>query len=488
MTFSTPFFAAFGPLLFGRRHRSRLEQVLRAGQAASSLSQYQAAFGEFIPSRRLAVVAGGLNSRERIYTPLVTFWAFLAQVLERDTPCRHAVRRIIAWWHCQKAGQPAPSEATTSYCNARKRLADPVLQQIGDDLSARLEHNVPQEHLWRTRHVKIIDGTTVSMPDTAPNQAQWPQPESQQPGCGFPLLKLVGLFSLASGALLQIAHSSLRLHELVLARQLWSFLVKGDVLLADRGFCAYQDLSALLARGVDAVMRLHQARRTDFRRGTRLGPNDRLVVWTKPAKRPAKCTDEEYAAMPQTLTVRQVRYQVQAAGFRTQTVVLVTTLLDASAYPVSALAELYFQRWTVELHFREIKTLLGLDVLRCRTPEMIRKELAMQRIAYNLVRALMQRAALTHHVPLPRLSFKGTLDSLQHAADTIQACAGKPRRQAGLVQELLATIAQDLLPERPERSEPRAKKRRPKNYHLLTKPRNEMKVPSHRNRPKSSLS
>jgi DDE family transposase len=484
MAFSTPFLSAFGPLLFGRRRRSRLQQLLLSTPEQCSLSQYQEAFGEFVSKTQLVPTVEGKNSRERIYTPLVTFWAFLAQVLERGTSCRHAVRRIIAWSLMQMPDRRPPSTATVSYCDARARLEDSVLQQIGDDLSDRLERNIPTDQLWKGLHVKIVDGTTASMPDTAANQAEWPQPRSQKPGCGFPLLKLVGLFSLASGALLQIAHGSLRQHELSLARQFWPSLDPGDLLLADRGFCSYQDLSALAARGVDAVMRLHQARPGDFRRGTRLGSNDRIVLWSKPAQRPKKCSVEEYAAMPATLTVRMLRFQVPVNGFRTTEVVLVTTLLDAECYPAAALAELYFQRWTVELHFREIKTLLGLDILRCLSPQMIVKEMAMHRIAYNLVRALMQRAAVTHHVELPRLSFKGTLDSLQHVANTIQACAGKPRCQAHLVRELLATIAQDLLPLRPGRSEPRAKKRRAKNYHLLTKPRHDMKIPSHRNRPK----
>ena len=207
------------------------------------------------------------------------------------------------------------------------------------------------------------------------------------------------------------------------------------------------------------------------------------MVWTKPLQRSAACTPEAFAALPATFTLRMVRYLVKNPGFRTKEVVLITTLLDPIAYPASDLASLYFKRWTVELHFREIKVLLGLDVLRCLTPTMIRKEIAMHRIAYNLVRLLMQRASVTHHVRLARISFKGTLDSLHHFSDAIHALAGHPRRQAALLEELLRTIANDLLPVRPGRSEPRAKKRRPKNYHLLTKPRKQMRVPSHRNRP-----
>lgn len=321
------------------------------------------------------------------------------------------------------------------------------------------------------------------MPDTLENQATWPQPASQQPGLGFPLVKLVGLFSQASGALLHLAEGTIHQHEMQLARQLWRHLEKAEVVLTDRGFCSYQDLSAITQRGADAVMRLHQARKVDFAQGKPLGPDDRLVTWTKPAQRPPGCTPEEFAALPATLALRLIRYRVEMPGFRTEEVILVTTLLDPVAFPAGALAELYFQRWSVELHFREIKTVLGLDVLRCQEPAMVRKEIALHCIAYNLIRVLMQRAAIMHHVPLRRISFKGTLDALHHFADAIHALTGRARRQQDLIDKLVRTIAEDLLPERPGRAEPRAKKRRPKNYHLLTSPRRKMHVPAHRNRP-----
>jgi hypothetical protein len=483
MRLPTPFFKAFGPLLFGRRPLSEVDKLLRDTASLHSLSQYQEAFGDLIPEALLSRTKEKENSRERIFTPKVTFWAFLAQVLERGSPCRDALRRITAWWVCEQPQAVAPSAQTGAYCQARARLPEQVLTQIGTHLADRLERNVPTEALWQGRRVKIIDGTTASMPDTAENQAEWPQPRSQKPGCGFPLVKLVGLFSQASGALLHLAEGHQRQHEIRLARQLWRHVEQGEVLLADRGFCSYQDLCTLAGRGADAVMRLHQARKADFTQGLPLGPDDRLIVWHKPAQRPKGCTPEEFAALPPSLSLRLVRYRVEIPGFRTEEVILVTTLLDAVAFPVSALAELYGQRWSVELHFREIKTLLGLDVLRCRTPAMVRKEIAMHRIAYNLVRALMQRASLLHDVALARVSFKGTLDSLHHFADAIQALTGHPRRQQKLLDQLLLTIAADRLPERPNRVEPRAKKRRAKNYHLLTKPRREMRVPSHRNRP-----
>jgi hypothetical protein len=484
MAFRTPFFTAFASLLFGKPRLSSLEKLLRMeGGPASSLSQYQAAFGSFIPEALLAPEEEGINSRSRMFPPLITFWAFLAQVLERGSCCRDALRRITAWRQFEYPHSALPSTKTGGYCCARARLADPVLEQIGSHLADQLERHLPSTELWQGRRVKIIDGTTASMADTAENQALWPQPRSQKPGCGFPLVKLVALFSQGSGALLHLAEGNIHEHEMLVARRLWSRLELGDVLLADRGFCSYLDLSEIARHGADAVMRLHQSRPADFQQGRRLGADDQLVTWRKPVRRPPGASPETFDALPETLTVRIVRYRIVTAGFRSEEVILVTTLLDPEAYPASALAELYFERWSIELHFREIKTLLGLDVLRCLTPRMVRKEIAMHRIAYNLVRLLMQRASLVHHVRLARISFKGTLDSLHHFADALHALAGRPRRQAQLLEKLLLTVANDFLPERPNRAEPRVKKRRAKNYHLLTKPRRHMRVPNHRNRP-----
>jgi hypothetical protein len=483
MRHSTPFFAAFGPLLFGKAKRSALQGLLQNDQPARSLSQFQEAFGHFIPQARLAPNSSGINSRARIFTPLVTFWAFLAQVLERGSSCRDAVLRVLAWARFEGGGLQTPCAQTGGYCQARARLEDRTLAHIGTHLAEQLQRNLPQDHLWKGHAVQILDGTGVSMPDTPDNQQLWPQSQEQQPGCGFPWLKLVGLFCLASGALLHFVHGNKHQHEASLARTLFKWLQAGDLLLADRGFCSFASLHAILRQGAEAVLRLHQARPADFRRGRRLGPNQRLVTWVKPLQRLKHWDPQEFAALPATLSLRLLRYRIAVPGFRSQQVVLVTTLLDHELYPLEDLAELYFQRWNVELHFREIKTLLGMDVLRCLSPKMIEKELAMHRIAYNLVRALMQQASLRYHVALPRLSFKGTLDALDHFAQTIHAATGKPRKQATLLQELLRTIAADLLPDRPNRSEPRAKKRRAKNYHLLTKPRKQMRIPSHRNRP-----
>jgi len=479
MASSTPFLKAFGPLLFGRAARGAVGKVKRV----DSLQELYELFGHLFPEQLLATAEEGLNSRERIFTPQVVFWAFVAQVLSPGSACREMVRRIEAWWQ-GSAAEAAMSGSTSAYCQARARLDPQVLELIAQHLCWSLERNVLQEERWLGgRAVKIVDGTNLSMPDTAANQELWPQPTSQQPGCGFPMMKLVGLFSLSSGALLETARGNLHVHETLLLREIWDKLQRGDVVLADRGFCSYGAMASLQARGVDSVMRLHQARPADFRRGKRLGPDDRLISWSKPAQRTAAWSEEEFAALPETLTLRLIRLQVAAKGFRTQQVILVTTLTDKELYPADELRELYGKRWQVELHFAQIKTILGMDVLRCKSPEMILREVAIHRIAYNLVRTLMQRAAHLHRVALRRISFKGTLDTVRHWAAVIAAAGKTPRQQETLIDQMLSAIAHDPLPLRPARTEPRARKRRPKNYQLLTQPRHEIGNLPRRNRP-----
>ena len=486
MRSSTPFFAALGPLLFGRPPRSFRAAVRTHLLAADSLSQLRTAFGSMIPDALLCPASEGAGSRERLFSPRITFWAFLAQVLSPNSACRDAVRKVQAWWMLRHRIEISPQ--TSAYCQARARLSDQCLKSIHAHLADRLEANVPSKSRWFSRQVKIIDGTNLSMPDTTENQAAYPQPSNQKKGCGFPMMKLVGLFSLASGALLQVARGTLHIHESQLFRQLWPVLEPADIILSDRGFCSFFAIASLLDRGIDSVMRLHQARRVDFRSGQRLGHDDRLITWKKPAQRTAICTKEEHAALPKTLSLRLIRLRVNIKGYRTRTIVLVTTLLNPIAYPADALRTLYLERWSVELHFREIKTILALDILRCLTPALVDKELLLHLIAYNLIRSLMQHAALRHRVALRQLSFKGTLDTLRHFANAMEAAHGKPRQQVALLDAMLELIAKDQLPIRPHRVEPRARKRRPKNYHLLTKPRHQMRVPPHRNRPKSRLS
>jgi hypothetical protein len=481
MSNKTPFFKAFGPLLFGRAPARMLGKIRRL----NSLQELYELFGHLLPDHLLAASDEGVNSRERVFSTQVTFWAFVAQILTPGTACREIVRRVEAWWQETFGSENTPSTSTSAYCQARARLDPATLTLVREQIAWSLERNVLEEERWLgNRPVKIVDGTGLSMPDTVENQALWPQSRSQQPGCGFPMMKLVGLFSLGSGALLEAETGNLHVHENTLFRTLWSKLQKGDIVLADRGFCSYAAMAALQQqKGVDSVMRLHQKRKADFRSGQALGPDDRLVTWHKPAQRTDAWSAEEFAALPETLQLRMIRIQVVAFGFRTKSVIIVTTLLDAELYPADLLRELYGERWQVELHFQQIKTFLAMDVLRCKSPELIQREVLLHQIAYNLVRSLMQRSAHLHHVPLTRISFKGTLDTLRHWSILIAAAGKNHRQQEKLIDQMLALIAEDLVPERPGRSEPRAKKRRAKNYKLVTKPRGQMGHVPRRNRP-----
>jgi len=415
--------------------------------------------GRFIPPEIFS------GPRERIYSPWVTFVAFLGQVLTRESPCRGAVRRLQAC--CVAARQPVPDENTSGYCQARARLELAQVQEAHEHVVQWFEGQGPAAG-WLGRQVRVLDGCGVSMPDTAQNRARWPYAGGQKPGCGFPTAQLVGLFSLATGQLTRFAFADWKAHEIPLARQLVPWIEPKEIVLADRGFCGWGFIALLQRKNADVVLRLHQARRAQNGR----------VTWPKPQRSSDTWGKDLWTELPNELSLRVVTFQVAVKGFRTKTVTVVTTLLDEEKYPDEAIAELYRRRWAVELFFRQIKTTLGLDVLRCLSPELIEKEVWMQVIAYNVIRALMCEAAKVHRVEVDRLSFKGTVDTLRQWTPLL-APALFVSRVARL--ELLRIIAADLVPLRPDRSEPRVRKRRPKNYQLLTKPRHEMVVSPSRN-------
>lgn len=471
MTNATPFFPGFHRLLFGRAQRSAQQQLRIQAEALdqATLSQLGKVCTPWVPAGLLKPTVRGDHSRRRFFPQGLTFWAFLSQVLSPESPCRETLRKVQAWYTVRR--QPRPGSGTAAYCRARARLALDTLRGIHRHTADELQRRVSGEQLWCGRRVKVVDGTGVSMPDTPRNQRAFPQPSGQKKGCGFPVAKLVGCFCLASGALLHWAEGTLHVHESRLFRKLFTFLLPGDVILTDRGFCSYIHIAILLRSGIDTVMRLHQARPGDLRKGKRLGPNDRLVTWLKPKQRPRTCTAADWRLVSATLTLRLVYVSITAPGFRTQSLVVVTTLTDPILYPAAELAKLYLRRWAVELFFRDIKITLGMDVLRCQTPAMVRKEIAMHAIAYNLIRALMQQAAALYHVPIERLSFKGSVDTLRQWSDTLNAAHAKPREQVRLFNQLLQILAEDTVPLRPNRAEPRVRKRRPKAYPLMTHPR-----------------
>lgn len=471
----TPFLPGLSHRLLGRQRRSQLDTLRAQSQQwrQSSLSRLCEIFGPWLPLATLAPTAQGVNSRQRTYPLPLTFWAFLSQVLSPGSSCREVVRKVQAWYAPQ---DQTPDSGTSAYCQARRRLPLACLTEVHQTLAAKLSARLTTPELWLGRRVKVVDGTGLSMPDTGANQQAWPQPNTQKPGCGFPVVKLAACFCLATGALLQWVEGTLKEHDLRLLQKLLPAFKKGDVVLADRGFSSFPSLATLLAQGVDAVMRVHHFRKLDWRAGQRLGRRDRLVTWKKNQFQGKLWSREQWAQLPAELTVRLVEITVAVPGFRTQKLVLVTTLLDAQTYSAEALGQLYFRRWTVELCFRDIKTTLGLDVLRCQTPAMVRKEILMHALAYNLIRALMQDIAQSYQLCVQRLSFKGTVDALRQWRELFENAKTQPRASRQLQKLFYQSIAGDLLLERPERCEPRAVKRRPKNFRLLTKPRHQMVV------------
>ena len=321
------------------------------------------------------------------------------------------------------------------------------------------------------------------MPDTVANQEKYPQPKGQEEGCGFPVMRIVGIFSLTTGVLLDVAKHALSVHERTLFRSLWDLFEPGDVALADRGFTGFADFFYLKERGVEPVMRKHQRRNKGVTQLKRLGKKDRLLAWHKMTlhQRPKWLSKQQWEAMPDRLIVRQLTVAVDVPGFRTKSLVIVTTLLDPKAFPEGAFAELYRKRWAVELYLRHLKTTMGMDVLRCKTPEMVDKELYMHLIAYNLVRAIMLEAATAYAVHLERLSFKGSIVTIGQWAPTLAQAQSGTEGHDTLYESMLHYIAADPVPHRPNRTEPRARKRRPKNYPLLNKPRGQFKEIPHRN-------
>ena len=460
--------------LFGKFHspkaplRNARDQIVNAAP-----HELERLFGSCFPHGLLSQADEGLNSRERVFSVRVTFWSFLCQVLNPASSCRDAVRKVMAWFAL--LGRPKVSEDDSPYCQARRRLDRPTLERALRASAQAAEQRTPGQWRFQGKEVIVGDGTTSTAPDTKKNQRAYPQSARQQPGCGFPLVRWVALFSLASGALLEVALGNKHHAELKLFRKLWDHLKAGMIFLADRGFCDYVTVVGLWLRQVDSVLRLNATRPHDFRKGKRLGRYDRLVSWQKPRRKARTATKKFWQSLPDQITLRLICYPVSIPGFRPRNIILVTTLLDPVAYPVAQLAGLYLRRWRVELFLRDIKTTMQMDALRCKTPEMLYRELVMHLMAYNLIRALMVEAASIQEVDLERLSFKGSVDTVRQFSQ-VMAQARTRRQRSRLFNQMLQALAGDPLPDRPGRIEPRCRKRRHKAYPLLNKPRAQLKA------------
>jgi hypothetical protein len=410
-------------------------------------------------------IAGAAGSRKRVYTPAVTFWLMLGQVF-RGGSLRAAVLELQAFFAASGVDFPDTKGSSGSYSDARKRLEESELGKINERVCAKMP---AAGDLLGGRRIMVVDGTGVQIEDTVRNQDWFPQPSEQKHGCGFPVVQLLGLMNLESGALEHFCHSPLNAHEGRLFEcELASKLRRGDVLVADRGFSSFLQFAQLAQRGVDALMRLHSSRAWP----KEIKGDEGFVRWKRPplSQCPDDITEEEWEKLPASITVRYVRRIVRRNGFRDQQLIVATTLTQA---PVGEILHVYERRWEIELSFDDIKTTMGMDFVAAKSPLSALKMITVHLIAYNLVRLQMLRAGRACGVAVRRISFKGALDAVSaFAAQMHSRTAAKLRLLSG---KLLEAIGADLLPLRPFRIEPRVRKRRPKPFPFMTRPRQELR-------------
>jgi len=432
--------------------------VLSAGSIEQVFRQRSALFGQ-----------------EDIFSTQIVLWAFLAQALQdgKGVSCAAAVEDIATYMH--QTDQPAPCGDTGDYCRARAKLDLSALRGLTTDAARQLEADAEDAWLWKGRHAKLVDGFTFTMPDTPANQEAFPQQTQQAQGVGFPIARACTIQSLATAAVCDMAigpYSGKETGEPSLLRSMLESFDEGDLVVFDRYYCSFMMIALLQRRGLDVCARLHQCRSCDFRRGRRLGAYDHLIAWTRP-ERPAWMTRQAYAQIPETLTLREIQFSVKIPGRRTETLTVVTTLTDPEAYSKEDIAELYGFRWNVELDIRDIKQTLGLDHVRCKTPEMVRRELWVTLLAYVLIRKVIATSAAVHDKQPRQLGF--TLACQAILASRMLLATGSARDPRGLWTSALARIARNEVANRPGRIEPRAIKRRLHRYPLLHRSRRELR-------------
>jgi hypothetical protein len=417
-----------------------------------------------------------LFAQDDIFSTEIVLWAFLAQALRdgKGAACSAAVSEIATYM--LQTDQCPPSGDTGDYCRARAKLSLPALQGLVGESARQLEREADEAWLWKGLHAKLVDGFTFTMPDTPENQETFPQPESQSPGVGFPIARCCAVVSLATACVCHMGigrYQGKETGETALLRNMLDAFDQGDVVVFDRYYCSFMMLAILSRGGVQVCARLHQCRPSDFRRGRRLGQGDHLITWTRPAK-PAWMADQDYERIPETLTLREVRFHVVVPGRRTETLTVVTTLTDPEAYSAEDIAQLYGFRWNAELDIRVIKQTLNLDHVRCKTPEMVRRELWVTLLAYNLIRKVIMTSAAIHGKQPRRLGF--TLACQTVLASWMLLSTGACSNSRAMYKIMLAHIAANEVANRPGRIEPRVLKRRRHRYPLMQRPRDQLRL------------
>lgn len=437
-------------------HKLFCIQQKRVRSTAQEMDSYSF-FNLLTSDKLLQVVEDKLpEHRERLYTPTTTLSMFLAQAMNTDSSCQkivntHAIERIFN-------GLKPCSSMTGAYCRARKRLPLGMVSDLVKQTGTMILQNEPNKWKWKGRHVKLVDGTTVTMPDTEANQRTYPQQNRQAPGIGYPIARMVAIISLSTGVILDGSMGPIKGKggsEHALFRGMLDSLDPGDIVVADRYYCSYFMIAMLLEKGVDVVFRQHRSRKTDFRKGRRLSAKEHIVDWTKPVQKPKWMSDSQYDQFPETLRLRE---------FKSKDQILVTSLLSSKYVTKQELSDVYKKRWNIELDLRNIKTTLGMESLSCQTPQMNEKEMWVYFLAYNLIRLLMAESAIRFGILPRQISFKHTLQLWTTWNRQPSPCYENQI-------QLFALIAANRTGNRPGRVEPRRVKRRPKPYTFLMQPR-----------------
>jgi len=448
---------------------------------AAFLGQPGLPFANVLSAERIERVFakhGNLFGAGAIYSTAVMVWSFLGQVLRdgKEASCQSAVARIVTY--CDQQELAAPTADTGDYCKARAKLSAAALRDLACEVAAEVEQQADAGWLWKGLHAKLVDGFTFTMPDTEKNQAEYPSPKTQKKGVELPIARAAVILSLATACALDLAvgpYSGKETGETALLRQLLGSFVSGDVAVTDRFYCSFMMIALLLCNNVHVCARMHQRRHVDFRRGRRLGKYDHLIVWTKP-QRPMWMDQETYNAIPDTLEMREIRYNVVQPGYRSKTITIATTLTDVETYSKEDIAQLYGFRWNSELDIRSIKQSLNLCHVRCKSPEMVRKELWTTLLGYNLIRITAAAAALLHDKQPRQISFTGTCQYVLSSWMLASCEAITADRLERLCRQLLSQLAECEVANRPGRLEPRVLKRRRHGYKLMQEPRHVLRA------------
>lgn len=472
----TNFLPNFPKTLFGSAKHSLQEKFLKQRQklTSSGLSDLALLFSSLLPAVFLQEITS--DKRKRVYTEVVVFWAWLGQFLLFNASCSKAVTMIRSW--CSAQNLPTPSAGNAAYCTARKRLRLEFLETIFLHIVKTLNRRIRPEDRWHGLIVKSIDGTSVQLMDTDENQASYPQPNTQKKGCGFPVMGIAGVLNHAHGGWEGFVSSEFTDHDHKVAHRLTQYFEAGDLVLADSAYSSYELIVRLDLKGVNSLMPHHHARKIDFRKGQKIGSNERICTWKKPRYKPRRSnlSDIEWSELPDEMKMRIIRFWYTGKDGKQKRKHLVTTLLDHVKYGWKDLVALYLERWDIELRFRDIKTTMGFEELNVKTPAMAQKSLYMAMIGFNLIKSVSQEAADLTNVNIRSISFKGALDEVNSYCVNFRNHRRHRVKCMKLYDNLIHLVSDQIIDIRPNRREPRATKKRPKAFPRLQAPRSEWKA------------